>query len=250
MTTPPFITLTGIDNTTSLQSILDISSRYQLDRPYRPGLVEWGVLYSKSNQGVGRYPSLATIDKIAALTQSQNSPKFALHICGRAVTEFISGTGHVSEVADLFPRVQLNLCAANHDIDSIAFRLVQKRERTIITQHNACNVGLWRALAGNRNHAVLFDDSGGRGEIRQSWPAPLAGVPCGYAGGLGPGTLATELPRIHQAAAGAAYWVDMEGRLRDAQDRFDLTRAIVCLEIASRFFADHVAVDRRQYATI
>lgn len=246
MTPPPFITLTGIDDTTSLQSILEFSSRYRLAGQYHPGLVEWGALYSLSRQGNGRYPSLATIDKIAAASEASGGPNLALHICGRAVSDFIAGTGHVSEVANSFQRVQINLRATDHDIDALAFRLSQHPSRSFITQHNATNATLWRALAGQRNHAVLFDDSGGRGEIRENWPAPLPGVQCGYAGGHGPGTLATELLRIHQAAAGAHYWVDMEGRVRDAHDRFDLSRALICLEIASRFFADHVATDRRQ----
>jgi len=82
---------------------------------------------------------------------------------------------------------------------------------------------------------VLFDSSGGRGLAPVSWPAPLPGTTCGYAGGLGPDTLTEQLPLIHTAANGRGYWIDMEGRLRTPEDRFDLDRARRCLEIVADF---------------
>lgn len=59
----------------------------------------------------------------------------------------------------------------------------------------------------------------------------------GYAGGLGPDTLATQLPRIAAAAGGQPVWVDMESRLRDAQDRFDIGAAARCLQAVDSFLA-------------
>jgi hypothetical protein len=82
---------------------------------------------------------------------------------------------------------------------------------------------------------VLFDASAGRGLTPRRWPAPLPGVRCGYAGGLGPETIATELPLIEQAADGEPYWIDMESRLRAGAKDFPLDRARRVLDIVAGF---------------
>jgi len=85
------------------------------------------------------------------------------------------------------------------------------------------------------NHAILFDASGGHGVSPEYWPAHLPDKSCGYAGGLGPDNLARELPRIQEAAGQGPYWIDMEGKLRNEADRFDLARARLCLAACRQF---------------
>lgn len=227
------ITLTGVDDETSLERLLEISSRY--DEGGAP-FVEWGVLYSISNQGKGRYPTLERIEQIAELAVSRRAA-FALHVCGRAVRDFLAATGHVHEVAAKFPRVQVNFKSADHDLSGLRHQLQHYPDRKIIIQHNEANRNLWVEFGSHRNFQILYDESGGRGELRESWPTPVPNeqIVVGYAGGLGPDNLAAELPKIHDAAGRRLYWVDMEGRLRTDQDRFDLDRAERCLETMKAF---------------
>lgn len=212
----------------------------ELIRLYREyPFVEWGVLYSATQEGQGRYPSMRWVDDLSKMIDSRREgepkPRFALHVCGRAVEEFLRGEGHVFQVARRFGRVQLNFTAAKPSWSNLVAEAC-KRHFSIITQHNAANESLSLSLQKQPNHAVLFDASGGRGIAPLSWPAAFEWAkPCGYAGGLGPETLEREIPRIHTAARGRAYWIDMESKLRDEQDRFDLQRAEHCLRIVESF---------------
>lgn len=233
----PYITLTGADDSTSLDDL------WRLAGQHRFGLVEWGVLYDATRQGQGRYPSLDWIKRLAARLEHPGArpPAFALHLCGRqAVGDFLAGTGHVCEVAKHFGRIQLNFRQDDYPLDQVDKALRRNLNKQIITPHNEANASLWEPLFKRRNHAVLFDASAGRGISPEQWATPFAGVPCGYAGGLGPDNLATELPRIHAAAAGDHYWLDLEAKLRNSADQFDLVRAKQCLDIASAFYLDKI----------
>lgn len=81
-----------------------------------------------------------------------------------------------------------------------------------------------------KNILALFDASGGRGLERQEWPAHLGDWDCGYAGGLGPDNLRRELPRIAAAAGPSPYWIDMESKLREGDDRFSVALARQALD--------------------
>jgi hypothetical protein len=61
-----------------------------------------------------------------------------------------------------------------------------------------------------------------------------AGGALGYAGGLGPQSLAEALPRIEAAAGQGPFWMDMESALREEQDRFDIHRRRTALMKALR----------------
>lgn len=71
------------------------------------------------------------------------------------------------------------------------------------------------------NASFLFDESKGTGVVASAWPPPPPHAHFGYAGGLGPATLAAQLPQMVAAVAGsgggrrsASFWVDMESSLR------------------------------------
>lgn len=64
-----------------------------------------------------------------------------------------------------------------------------------------------------------------------AWPSPFPNRTCGYAGGLGPDNLETELPRIIGAARKHPFWIDMESSLRGLDDCFDLGKAAVSVRI-------------------
>ncbi len=229
-------TLTGVDTHTDLDRVFDLSRRY----PF----AEWGVLYSPGRAGragMWRYPDIAWFERmlLPRLAANPGGPRFALHLCGGAVGEFLNGEGAAARIAADFPRIQINLRNGRDQSPLLCEALRRHPDQTLITQHNLGNLLLHRDLSGFPNYAVLFDSSGGRGILRRRWSAPLMQesriLACGYAGGLGPENLATELPRIRDAAQGQPFWIDMESRLRDDHDRFDLDRAGRCLEIAAPF---------------
>jgi len=218
-------TLTGADDTTNIDSLWEISREFPM--------VEWGILYSINNRGTGRYPGEDWLNRLLARIDAGGpTPNFALHVCGRAVADFFAGAGPVTDVARRFGRVQVNF--RYDQLDFYAIRAMLRRQaeagQTVITQHNRANQELWAAMRGEPNHVVLFDSSGGRGIVRPEWPAPLPGVSCGYAGGLGPDNINEALVAIQRAAGAAEYWIDMEGKLRTADDRFDVALARTVLE--------------------
>lgn len=224
-----FCTLTGADDGVNHTDLLYLSASHSF--------AEWGVLFHNARQGIGRYPSFAWIDTLCSLTHGVPRAHFALHICGRdAVHEFLQGTGKVSDVAVHFGRIQLNLIASSVDPASLIAALRRHPSKTIITQHNAANESLWRLLGEVPNHSVLFDESGGRSINPATWPSPLPGKLCGYAGGLGPDNLAVELQRIQMAAEKKPFWIDMEGKLRNEADQFDLSSVQTCLSIVREAF--------------
>lgn len=228
-----FCTLTGADDHVQQADLWHIASHF------RPGLVEWGILYSTNNQGVGRYPSFEWIEQLVGMMGRGKTPRFSLHVCGRAVEQFLNGTGHVSDIAKAFPRIQVNFRAREYPIEVIKAAMSRYTDKTIITQHNFANAALWRDLRGFKNHAILFDQSGGRGISPVSWPAPIEGVYSGYAGGLGLDNLENQLKAIRAASRGPSdYWIDAEGKLRDARDRFDIAVARKFLEVVTRFESD------------
>jgi hypothetical protein len=124
-----------------------------------------------------------------------------------------------------------------------------------ILQRNEETRPLWSALeaAGPLppNVSFLFDESKGTGVVAASWPTPLA-APFGYAGGLGPKTLALQLGKmmdtVEASAASVAVpslWVDMESSLRTVlgpkdgeTDTFDVNKCMACVLIAEAAAAE------------
>jgi len=220
--------LTGADDTIHPEDLFHLSAEF----PF----VEWGILYHANKQGQGRYPSFRWVEILCSQMPSRPHARFALHVCGeKAVNEFLMGTGDTIRKISRFGRMQINFVATGHDPALVIEAIRRSRSKLIITQHNEINAGLYPILSAISNHAILFDASGGRGISPEGWPARLPNKACGYAGGLGPDNLAQELPRIQQAAGQEPYWIDMEGKLRDKEDRFDLARARLCLETCQQF---------------
>ncbi|MHB8409970.1 MAG: hypothetical protein ACYDHY_18115 [Acidiferrobacterales bacterium] len=230
-TTLLLCTMTGVDEATDLNRLAALSVCF----PF----AEWGFLFSPSRQGTGgRYPSVDFINR--AMVTVPRSTKVALHLCGRAVDDFIAGKGDARFLAEAVGnrrgRLQVNVNLAKQpDITPrILDAAIDRFPGTVILQHNDANEPAAVHLAAS-NRAFLFDRSGGRGVTPAQWPQAIPGVRCGFAGGLGPESLGTELPRIDQASAGDSFWVDMESRLRDGNDRFDLERATRALEAVEKF---------------
>jgi hypothetical protein len=170
----------------------------------------------------------------------------ALHVCGKGVEDLVLNSGPseadrlVRRIAQRAGRVQLNGFFGDDPGMIPAIRNWCRAQQGlglsgVITQHNAGNVSLTRALEGDPLHGVLFDACAGQGtHSGTDWPECLPGLRCGYAGGLGPDTLEHDLRAIFNAAGGAPDWIDMEGCVRNARDLFCLNRVESCLKICDQ----------------
>ncbi len=204
------ITLTGADAQTPLADLVALAEAG----------AEIGLLYTFSPDGRHRYPSLMWLREAARALRD----RCALHVCGgRARAELCNG--RIEWLADMVGRIQVN-----GDVSPIVLQWLCDHffDRAIITQHNDRNARLLDADAPN--HTILVDASGGRGLLPESWSRPVTRKPVGFAGGLGPENLREELPKIIAAATRGA-WVDMEGKLRDEDDWFDVYKAWKSLEV-------------------
>ena len=215
---PYRITFTGADLGCSVEDLLALISE-------EPRL-ELAFLYSEKRQGTGRYPPAAWIKETAERIEYRvGSGRVALHICGRARSDYLDGKPINLDLGSLwrFYRVQLNGPLSADQAPQLRRILGESNAYSVITQYDH-NPELHERIRCP-GHQVLFDASGGRGIERAEWPKHLGDWTCGYAGGLGPHNLPQQLPRIAEAAKGYRYWIDMEGNLRDEQDRFSIERA-------------------------
>lgn len=238
---PVRITFTGADPSCSVDALIELLEE-------TPAL-ELAFLYSESRRGSGRYPSPEWIRETVEIIEQCIGPgRVALHLCGRARFRFLEGEEVDSELGSLdrFARIQLNGKLTREYGNAMDTLLQGHPERRIIVQ-DAHAEGLLAALPPFGSPVqVLFDASGGRGILRTSWPRTLVGHVCGYAGGLGPENIAREIRRIAAAAGGMPYWIDMEGRLRDENDRFSTQRARTVLGELAQVDLEGPAIQRKR----
>jgi hypothetical protein len=218
------ITLTGPDTRTDPDALAALARLHPR--------VEWGVL-SSAERREARYPDDVWVARFLHACADAHA---AIHLCDAHVDAFIAGDAAIRAKAAAFERAQLNFSqrvtpkaveALQRAIDAYAGR--------VILQHNPDNAALIDALAARgADFDVLFDASGGKGVRPEAWPAPLVCLRCGYAGGLGPESVAAELPRIAAAAGEQDYWIDMASSLRDASGAFSLAACERVLAAAAR----------------
>lgn len=221
MSQPPIITVTGFDA---------FSSPADLERLVKPfPMAEIGFLYTATPEGRNRYPDIDTLMVLLA-TVAHLGGRSAVHICGsKARTQLLAG--ELKHLTGFAHRVQVNGDVPPGQLWSITQLLP---DTPIITQRTAHkNPELDVSMI--RNHQILVDGSGGRGISPEKWLRPDSRQHCGFAGGLGPDNLKEQLPAILEAAGDYPFWVDMEGKLRDHNDRFDVEKAVQALTIFHEF---------------
>lgn len=203
---PAFITFTGADDATDIGGMVELASHYP---------IEWGILFSPKRQGQGRYPSMEFVDR---LTAPGIDLRLAAHLCGGYSRSLIDegSTGLEHLLSSNFDRAQVNTSNPTVDpgsilewADSLGINPILQC-RSSFPKTDSTTVG-W-----------LFDASGGRGIQPSAWPEPIPDTLCGYAGGIGPDNAGTVVSAIGKMAS--RYWIDMEARVRDQHDRFDLER--------------------------
>lgn len=242
------VTITGADDST------EIGGLYQLTNEFP--FVEWGILLSKSSAGRSRFPSYDWFEELRhyRFKEAWTSGRLSGHICGRWVRDICKGdwSSFIVESPNFVPnRWQLNFHAITHKIDRPKFieqlkehvgSVFSSRSRQcdqIIFQLDDVNNDIFDLARENNIDAVpLFDISGGAGVLPSEWPKPRDCY-CGYAGGLGPENLEAQLKKIESVVGDAHIWIDMETRVRSADDQvFDLNKVHKCLSIAKRFIKE------------
>lgn len=249
------VTVTGADDSTDVDELLKLSLRF----PF----VEWGILMSASQEGGPRFPSRAwmgkLLDALNGAAFQHRDVQLAGHLCGSWLRMLFT-TGSRAFAARLplgylFDRIQLNTHAQHHDYNAglLLRGLSEWRHGTqFIFQRDGVNDEIFsivRAMAQTRHPSVdvvqLSDLSHGAGLLPDEWP-PAFGDYIGYAGGLSPDNLETELFRIAAAAGEKWFWIDAETHVRSSNGLvFDLGKVQRFLEIAE----PHVVV-RRSYVNV
>jgi hypothetical protein len=216
---PTFITFTGLDAWTDLDRVEALSSRYP---------IEWGVLFSPDRQGNDpRYPDLIVVRRI-----TDRRLKLAAHLCGGHAKAILAGEDCPSIaglLAGAFQRFQVNTTDPSADP-----AVVQSFARDM----NIAGQSILQTRSGFPSDPRvdwLYDRSGGRGEAPAAWPVPEPGAAIvGYAGGLGPDTIAQALDTIsEQHPVGRPFWIDMETHIR-TDGRLDLDK---CEAVCRTVFA-------------
>lgn len=225
-----FVTLTGADDRTDVAHMVELSKKF----PY----VEWAILFSQSKAGVSRYPSLDWLEKSLPYFNQMN---MSAHLCGKWVDD--ANKGRITflddeDMSDAFGRLQLNMAKGRllkvlkceTDFWDCAF------DKPIILGGPYQKFNIPTDAFMLNGVSPLFDCSGGMGILASEWPAPALdeyGKPlfCGYAGGLGPDNIEEELAKIEAVVGDAEIWVDMESKIRNNKDEFDLEK---CEQVLTR----------------
>lgn len=212
---PEFITFTGVDDLTDPSGLVELTEQYP---------IEWGLLFSPKNQGMGgRYPSLKTIERLVR----ELPLRWSAHLCGDDAKEVIR-TGmsrHDYILEPFFVRAQINTADPNVNPDAIRHWAENRGLRGILQ----CR----KAFPNVSSVDMLFDASGGRGIVPGHWPVASQSTFCGYAGGLRPKNVADAVQTIQTVAS--RYWIDMETGIRDDSDKFSLA---LCRQVCEAVYGD------------
>ncbi len=222
-----YCSLTGADDATSIDALSALAT----DFPF----VEMAILLMPEKMGQKRFPTAPWIRDFA--TQYKGAHR-AMHLCGEGLFGFLAEDAKVLELMRGFQRIQLNLTFADAgsriDPAQLAAQAKKYAAYQFIIQYGPQHQGVLPYFDAVPNHALLFDDSAGRGIAPDHWPAPLPGHFCGYAGGLNPDNLDRHLDLMHNAAGDELVWIDMESGIR-TDDIFDLVKCRRVLEIAAEY---------------
>lgn len=231
------VTVTGADDSVNPGDLISLQQEY----PF----AEFGILLSRKAMDHTRFPSYKWLKDLAHRYQGL---KLAGHFCGSWVKEmYATGTlpdDLINEYSDIlmipFQRYQFNTHGYKHpssqeNVDSL---LRGFEGAKLIFQYDEVNKHLLEfAKASNRgNISALFDLSHGAGVLPETWPKPLDGVYCGYAGGLSPDNVAENLAKIEPLVGNRRIWIDAETHLYSNNgQQFDLEKVRNFLHNASKY---------------
>ena len=249
------VTVTGADDSVKPSDLVEVVAEY----PF----VEFGILFSGSKNRVRaregdppipnrpRFPSLDWILELLCEVEPKSHLALSCHLCGQAARDFLEGVylGGPQPINLHFKRCQVNTHGMPHDFDARRLRETV-RQMTIngqqaIFQYDRVNTDAMLSCTGRHVHdeyesldlsiAALYDLSHGAGVLPEEWDHPLAktAIPCGFAGGLSPENVASQIEKILPVVGETPFWIDAETHLRSDDDRrFDLERVRRFLEEA------------------
>jgi hypothetical protein len=179
--------------------------------------------------------------------------QLAGHLCAERCQQILEGdSSFAKQLQGLgFGRIQINATAANKVVvdpaklevyaANVCSCVAAVPQVEFIFQLNGETRGIWSCINAAhpplpRNISVLFDASCGLGVLATEYPAPVEGVPSGYAGGIGPSNLEQVLAAVAKAAGDVPVWIDMESSLRvqvadkqtPSMDCFSLDKCFSC----------------------
>lgn len=234
------VTVTGADNAFTIEAMESFTQRF----PF----VEFAILMSRKYlpEGTSRFPSAACLKKLQSISPNV---KLAIHICGQWVKEIYEGKWPIEELASVlgpnfFERInrwQLNTHGRKYNPSHEFYESLKNGPKQVIFQYDGKNndtVDL-AILQGHKNIAALFDLSHGTGVLPDTWPEPLQGIECGYAGGLSPDNVAKQCQKISEIVR-VPIWIDAETHLRStahesSSDYLDLGKIYKFLAESERF---------------
>jgi hypothetical protein len=259
------VTITGADEAVTPEQLGALTDKYPL--------VEWAILFSKNKQGSGRYPGPEWTSNLQAYWDERDDLPLAAHICGQWTTEFVKGKFTFGEEEfDSYGRLQVNM--TDDTFMALDFQKLLDTYRAgqgieldfcpsiILQTKRAFQRHEWLALI-NKNlrdeylkhyrfdddkpgpagpeelfqFHMLYDVSGGKGKQPKTWHPPAEGVQCGYAGGIGPDNVVEILKKIGDVVGETPFWIDMETKVRDEADKFDIARVESVLEQVHTYLA-------------
>lgn len=258
------VTITGADENVTPEQLGVLTDKYPL--------VEWAILFSQNKQGSGRYPGAAWTSDLQAYWDERDDLPLAAHLCGKWTTEFVKGVfTFADQEFDSYGRLQVNMtdgtfmaldfqkmldtykagCGIEVDFSpSIILqtkRAFQRHEWLAVINKNLRDEYVKHyTFSEDEGPAgpeelfqfhMLYDVSGGKGIQPRKWHPPVEGVQCGYAGGIGPENVIEILKKVADVAGDTPFWIDMESRVRDEQDRFDLAKVESVLEQVHTYLA-------------
>jgi phosphoribosylanthranilate isomerase len=222
-----YCSITGADDAVDVEDLSAIAKEY----PF----VEWAILLLPARAGTPRFPGP---DWIRNFSENYEGDHTAMHLCDEGLLGFIDGKKEILDLMSGFRRIQLNLkfgdVEGKYDPARLVERVKHSPQWDFILQYSKDKKGLLPLFQDIPNHAVLFDESAGRGLSPESWDAPLAGHFCGYAGGMNPENVGENLRMIARVAASQVIWIDMETGIR-TNDVFDLNKVRGVLKTAAPY---------------
>jgi hypothetical protein len=239
------VTITGIDENIDISRMIELSKRF----PF----VEWGILISANKAGTDRYPRKVWVEGLVSryYNETRTYPKLAYHLCGKVSSCMLVGNCAAALWDEFVPnfdyagRIQVNVNVNRSPYNPRMFAgLVAMYERCamgdrktlkFIVQHNKNNERLWFDLVLNGVYPnILFDTSGGRGLSLRKYLPPIAGLLCGYAGGISPENIKETLGNIDAVVYDGLCWIDMESGVR-TDNKLDFDKVEQVLEIAEDY---------------
>lgn len=245
------VTVTGADDSVKPSDLAEVAAEY----PF----VEFGILFGGTQDrekppisNRPRFPSFDWLMEMLGEEVFKRRLPLSCHLCGQAVHDFLEGVFlAASQPLNIhFRRAQIDTHGIVHAFDARRLRETVHRmslnNQQVIFQHDGVNSDIMLSCVGRHVHdehdglniAALYDLSHGGGVLPEKWDHPLAktAIPCGFAGGLSPDNVASQIEKILEVMGEADFWIDAETHLRSDDDRkFDLAKVLHFLEAAKPY---------------